>query len=224
MPYGLKDPEKILTAAGEAAIWPESFDKCPICGRDTSHDGERYPLGRIRFPHNASEDVEVKIALGCQHCYLKQVSCNYFSIEELKVSRTMYRGRGRKPNTLKTYDKKPSATHVVQSSNGDSIDSILHDLQKIVARLKAMKSVAPSAAEPVIEEPSQLGDDEFIDSLLLNHQGEIEQDARDAALKATLVPEEWWNGKTTREILEITAEKRGLRYNEESGQFETYDF
>lgn len=224
MAYGLKDPQKVLDSLGDAAIPMDSFDVCPICGRSTSHDGERYPLGRIRFPHNAPEDVEVKIALGCQHCYVKQMRCNYFSIAELREARTTHVGPGRKPSSIKIYDKKPRATCDVQSSNSDSIDSILHDLQKIVARLKAMKSVAPSAAEPVIEEPSQLGDDEFIDSLLLNHQGEIEQDARDAALKATLVPEEWWNGKTTREILEITAEKRGLRYNEESGQFETYDF
>lgn len=224
MAYGLKDPQKVLDALGDAAIPMDSFDVCPICGNDTSHDGERYPLGRIRFPHNAPDDVEVKIALGCQHCYVKQMRCNYFSIEELAVSRTMYRGRGRKPSTMQTYDKKPRATHVVQSSNGDSIDSILHDLQKIVARLKAMKRVAPSASVMPDPEQSELGDDSFIDALLATHSEDIEQDARDAALKATLVPEEWWNGKTTREILEITAEKRGLRYNEESGQFETYDF
>ena len=224
MPYGLKDPEKVLIAAGDAAIWPESYDKCPICGRDTSHDGERYPLGRIRFPHTAPDGVEVKIALGCQHCYLKQVSCNYFSIEELKVSRTMYRGRGRKPNTLKTYDTKPRATCDVQSSSSDSIDSILHDLQKIVARLKAMKHVAPSASVMPEAEQSELGDDAFIDSLLASHQSDIEQDARDSALKSTLVPEEWWNGLTTRQILDITAEKQGMRYNEETGQFEAYDF
>lgn len=224
MAYGLRDPEKILTELGEAAIWPESFDKCPICGRDTSHDGVRYPLGRIRFPHIAPDDVEVKIALGCQHCYVKQMRCNYFSIDELKVSRTMYRGRGRKPNTLKTYDKKPSATHVVQRSDSDLVTRLSRLHQELGSILRELKSVAPSAAEHVIEEPSELDDDEFIDSLLVGNEDEIAQHARDAALKATLVPEEWWNGKTTREILEITAEKRGLRYNEESGQFETYDF
>lgn len=223
MPYGLKDPEKILIAAGEAAIWPESYVKCPICGRDTPHDGERYPLGRIRFPHNASEDVEVKIALGCQHCYLKQVSCNYFSIEELKVSRTMYRGRGRKPNTLKTYDKNQSATYVVKPSN-DLVTRLSRLHQELGSILRELKSVAPGSAEPVIEEHSELSDDAFIDSLLANHQSDIDQDARDSALKSTLVPEEWWNGLTTRQILDITAEKQGMRYNEETGQFEAYDF
>lgn len=223
MPYGLKDPEKILIAAGDAAIWPESYDKCPICGRDTPHDGERYQLGRIRFPHNASEDVEVKIALGCQHCYLKQVSCNYFSIEELKVSRAMYRGRGRKPSSMKTYDKKPGATHDVRPSS-DLVTRLSRLHQELGSILRELKSVAPSASVMPDEEQSELGDDSFIDALLATHSEDIEQDARDAALKATLVPEEWWNGKTTREILEITAEKRGLRYNEESGQFETYDF
>lgn len=224
MAYGLRDPEKILTDLGEAAIWPESFDKCPICGRDTSHDGVRYPLGRIRFPHNAPDDVEVKIALGCQHCYVKQMRCNYFSIDELKVSRTMYRGRGRKPSSMKTYDKTPSATYVVQRSNDDSIDLILRDLQKIVTRLKAIKSVAPSASVMPDQEQSELGDDSFIDALLATHSEDIEQDARDSALKSTLVPEEWWNGLTTRQILDITAEKQGMRYNEETGQFEAYDF
>lgn len=223
MPYGLKDPEKILNAAGDAAIWPESFDVCPICGRDTPHDGERYPLGRIRFPHSAPDDIEVKIALGCQHCYLKQVSCNYFSIDELKVSRTMYRGRGRKPSTMTTYDKKPSATHVVRSSD-DLVTRLSKLHQELGSILRELKSVAPSAAEPVIEEPSELSDDDFIDSLLVGHEDEIEQHARDAALKATLVPEEWWNGKTTRQILEIHAEKQGLRYDAELGKIVPYDF
>lgn len=223
MPYGLKDPQKVLDSLGDAAIPMESFDVCPICGRDTSYDGERYPLGRIRFPHIAPDDAEVKIALGCQHCYMKQVSRNFFSIDELKVARTMYRGRGRKPSTMQAYDKVPRATRDVQPSS-DLVArlSMLH--QELGAILRELKSVAPSASVMPDVEQSELGDDAFIDSIIATHSDDIEQDARDSALKSTLVPEEWWNGKTTRQILEITAEKRGLRYNEELGQFESYEF
>ena len=223
MPYGLKDPQKVLDSLGDAAIPMESFDVCPICGRDTSYDGERYPLGRIRFPHIAPDDAEVKIVLGCQHCYMKQVSRNFFSIDELKVARTMYRGRGRKPSTMQAYDKVPRATCDVQPSS-DLVArlSMLH--QELGAILRELKSVAPSASVMPDVEQSELGDDAFIDSIIATHSDDIEQDARDSALKSTLVPEEWWNGKTTRQILEITAEKRGLRYNEESGQFESYEF
>ena len=192
-----------------------------ICGRSTTHDGERYPLGRIRFPHVAPDDADVKIALGCQHCYIKQARCNYFSIDELRVARTTHVGRGRKPSSMQTIDKKPSASHVAPVPS-DLVTRLSKLHQELGSIIREMKSVAPSTTKP--SEPLEYGNDDFIDSILVGHELEIEQHARDAALKATLVPEEWWNDKTTRQILEISAEKLGQRYNPETGAFEAYDF
>jgi len=207
MPFGLIDPKKALEAFGDAAYPIDSIDKCPICGAATTHDGLRYRLARVRFPHFHDDTVTTRVALGCLNCYIKQTKCNTYSIEELRALRLVKGKRGR-PVKAKGED--------VEVDEPTELE-LLKELKQIVTKLIAMKSSSATHDAPATHDTA------FIDSLIGEHQGEIDQDAKDAALRATLTPEEWWNGKTTREILEIQAEKMGMMYDPDEGRFVPYD-
>lgn len=209
MAYGVKNPQKILEALGDAAIPMDSFDVCPICGQEVRTDGSHVALGRIRFPAVHDESVQTKIILGCQNCYVKQLRCNFYTFDELRATRVVNvkPGRGRKSKAIETtYDEETK---------------ILLELKRginALIKLKRQNSCTSHDDESLIPEEA------FIDALIESHSSEIDQDAKDSALKSKLTPEEWWNGLTTREILDVTAEKRGQRYDEDLGAFVDYEF
>lgn len=215
MTYGLKDPQKVLDELGDVAIPVDSFESCPICYNETPFDGHRYPLGRIRFPNIAADGVEQRVTLGCSKCYIKQTRCNFYTIEELRQARTTHKGRGRPPS-----ESVQVTTREVRED--DDIDLIIADLRKIIRRLRGLQKANRSATHFVAQ--PELPIDEMLDAMIAEHSDDIEQDAKDSALKSSLVPEEWWNDKTTRQILDIHAEKIGQRYDPELGAFVPYDF
>lgn len=207
MVFGLVDPKKALEAFGDAAYPIDSLNVCPICGAATRFDGARYPLGRVRFPHIQDDTITMRVALGCVNCYVKQTRCNTYSIEELRTLRLMKGKRGRPVKA------KSDVLEVDESTELE----LLKELKQIVTKLIALKSFSATCDAPVTH------DADFIDSLIGEHQSEVDQDAKDAALRATLTPEEWWNGKTTREILDIHAERIGMMYDADEGRFVPYD-
>lgn len=206
MPFGIKNPFE-YARPGRTVIHPESYDSCPICGKDNPVSEGRYPVAPCFFPPKDLPDYDLVVVLGCSSCYQAQKRYGFNTVQELTDFKAV---KATKPVVKKSVGrpKKARSASCVEPLS-ESERELLSQAYEIIGRILGRSASVEIIGRPDSEDSdlarrasSQgLPEDDIEFGMTPEQKAKMDQAVLAASERTKLIPSEAWNGKTADEIL-----------------------
>jgi len=208
MPFGIKNPFE-YTRPGRTVTHPESYDSCPICGKDNPvHEG-RYPVAPCFFPPKDLPDYDLVVVLGCSSCYQAQKRYGFNTVQALIDFKA---DKANKPAPIAKKpagrSRKARSTSCVGSLS-ESDKELLSQAYELIGRILGQSTSVEIIGRPDSEDSDlarrassqDLPDDDLEFGMTDEQRARMDQAVHAASERTKLIPSEAWNGKTADEIL-----------------------